>query len=106
MFFIFRRFSRHSCCVLWVLHHLSLCYSFFHLPPPPSIRYLYREEECEDGLKEEEEKEEETPVTESDSDEQEGAVSKRTTPRYFRTCWSGDILNDILFFFKFSDNKK
>lgn len=45
-------------------------------------------------------------MTESDSDEQEGAVSKRTTPRYFRTCWSGDILNDILFFFKFSDNKK
>ncbi|XP_029701292.1 FH1/FH2 domain-containing protein 3 isoform X3 [Takifugu rubripes] len=41
-----------------------------------------REEECESGLKEEEKeaKDEETPVTESDSDEQEGAVSQRTTP--------------------------
>ncbi|XP_022603067.1 FH1/FH2 domain-containing protein 3-like isoform X3 [Seriola dumerili] len=40
-----------------------------------------REEECEDGLEEEEE-EEETPVTESDSDEQEGddTVSNQTTP--------------------------
>ncbi|XP_039977716.1 FH1/FH2 domain-containing protein 3 isoform X2 [Xiphias gladius] len=43
------------------------------------------EEECEDGVEEEEEeeeKEEETPVTESDSDEQEGAdtVSNQTTP--------------------------
>ncbi|XP_039676407.1 FH1/FH2 domain-containing protein 3 isoform X3 [Perca fluviatilis] len=38
-----------------------------------------REEECEDGIEDEEE--EETPVTESDSDEQEGAdtVSKLTT---------------------------
>ncbi|KAM8766678.1 FH1/FH2 domain-containing protein 3 isoform 1-T1 [Acanthopagrus schlegelii] len=42
-----------------------------------------REEECEDGMEEEEEEEEEeTPVTESDSDEEEGAdtVSKETTP--------------------------
>ncbi|CAF99460.1 unnamed protein product, partial [Tetraodon nigroviridis] len=36
-----------------------------------------REEEFEDGL---EEKDEETPVTESDSDEQEGGVSEKTTP--------------------------
>lgn len=56
--------------------------------PFPTPNYLYREEECEDGIEEEEE-EEETPVTESDSDEQEGAdrVSKQTTPRYFRTWW-------------------
>ncbi|XP_044191359.1 FH1/FH2 domain-containing protein 3 isoform X2 [Thunnus albacares] len=41
------------------------------------------EEECEDGVEEEEE-EEGTPVTESDSDEQEGAftVSSQTTPRH------------------------
>lgn len=52
---------------------------------PPSARFLYREEEFENGL--EEEKDEETPVTESDSDEQEGA-----TPRYFRTWWSRDAL--------------
>lgn len=53
------------------------------LPSPPPR--LYREEECEDGIEDEEE--EETPVTESDSDEQEGAdtVSKLTTLRYFRT---------------------
>ncbi|XP_031709625.1 FH1/FH2 domain-containing protein 3 isoform X3 [Anarrhichthys ocellatus] len=50
-------------------------------PSPPCL--YYREEECEDGIEEEEEEEEEeeTPVTESDSDEQEGAdtVSKLTT---------------------------
>lgn len=57
-------------------------------PSTPSTHHLYREEECESGIKEEEKeaKDEETPVTESDSDEQEGAVSQRTTPRYFRTC--------------------
>lgn len=50
-------------------------------------RVVFREEECEDGI--EEAKEEETPVTESDSDELEGAdtVSKETTPRYFRKWW-------------------
>lgn len=76
---------------------LSLILPHIH-PPPPSTHLLYREEECESGLKEEEKeaKDEETPVTESDSDEQEGAVSQRTTPRYFRPCWSGDILNAIL----------
>lgn len=37
-------------------------------------------------------------MTESDSDEQEGAVSKRTTPRYFRTWWSRDTLNNVLSF--------
>lgn len=49
---------------------------------------LTREEQCEDGVEGQEE-EEETPVTESDSDEQEGAltVSNQTTPRYFRTWW-------------------
>lgn len=74
---------------------LSLILPHIHFP---STHHLYREEECESGLKEEEKeaKDEETPVTESDSDEQEGAVSQRTTPRYFRTCWSGDISNAIL----------
>jgi len=61
---------------------------FIH-PSPPE---LHREEECEDVMmeeEEEEEEEEETPVTESDSDEQEGAdsVTKLTTLRYFRTWW-------------------
>lgn len=58
----------------------------FH-PSHTSIHPPLREEECEDVIEEEEE--EETPVTESDSDEQEGAdtVSKQTTPRYFRTWW-------------------
>lgn len=61
--------------------HLSV-YSFVH-PPPPI--HLDRVEECEeDSIEEEkEEEEEETPVTESDSDEQEGA--NETTSRYFRT---------------------
>lgn len=64
-------------------------HSTIHSSIPPC---LHREEECEDGVEEEEEeeeKEEETPVTESDSDEQEGAdtVSNQTTPRYFRTWW-------------------
>lgn len=47
-------------------------------------RVIFREEECEDGKEEEE-----TPVTESDSDEHEGAdtVSKETTPRYFMKWW-------------------
>lgn len=60
--------------------HLSV-YSFVH--PPPI--HLDRVEECEeDSIEEEkEEEEEETPVTESDSDEQEGA--NETTSRYFRT---------------------
>lgn len=59
--------------------HLSV-YSFVH---PPT--HLNRVEECEeDSIEEEkEEEEEETPVTESDSDEQEGA--NETTSRYFRT---------------------
>lgn len=61
---------------------------------PPFVRSPYREEEFGSGL--EEERVEETPVTESDSDEQEGAVSKRTTPRYFRTWWSCDTFNDVL----------
>lgn len=43
-------------------------------------------EECEDGV---EEKDEETPVTESDSDEQDGAVTlcNQSNPRYYRTWW-------------------
>lgn len=54
---------------------------FIRLPPI----HLDRVEECEeDSIEEEkEEEEEETPVTESDSDEQEGA--NETTSRYFRT---------------------
>lgn len=53
-----------------------------HSSPPPI--HLDRVEECEeDSIEEEkEEEEEETPVTESDSDEQEGA--NETTSRYFR----------------------
>lgn len=67
-----------------------VCVSLHHLFCPLSMlrpRVLFREEECEDGI--EEAKEEETPVTESDSDEREGAdtVSKETTPRYFRKWW-------------------
>lgn len=54
--------------------------SFIHTSICPAARSLYRKEEFEDGL--EEEKDVETPGTESDSDEQEGAVSKRTAPRY------------------------
>lgn len=54
-------------------------------PPHPPPIHLDRVEECEeDSIEEEkEEEEEETPVTESDSDEQEGA--NETTSRYFRT---------------------
>jgi len=52
-----------------------------HSPLHPPTR-VYREEKCEDGIEEEEE---ETPLTESDSDEQEGA--NQTTSRYFRTWW-------------------
>lgn len=57
----------------------------FHPSIHSCITCLYREEECEDGIEDEEE--EQTPVTESDSDEQEGAdtVSSQTTSRYFRT---------------------
>lgn len=54
----------------------------FIRPPPPPI-HLDRVEECEEDSIEEEKEEEETPVTESDSDEQEGA--NETTSRYFRT---------------------
>lgn len=51
---------------------------------PSSTTRLHREEEY--SIEEEEdEEEEETPVTESDSDEKEGA--NQTTSRYFRTWW-------------------
>lgn len=74
----------------------------FSTPPCP-----HREEECEDGVEEEEE---ETPVTESDSDEQEGALteSNQSTPRYFRTrcrcgieimsCALSELSKDLLCF--------
>lgn len=55
------------------------------IPILPPIHF-HREEECEDSTQEEEvEEEEETPVTESDSDEKEGA--NQSTSRYFRTRW-------------------
>lgn len=76
--------------------HAFLMYHFISPPVLPSNvphicifiahHHLYRVEECEeDGIEEEEEEkeEEESPVTESDSDEQEGA--NETTSRYFRT---------------------
>lgn len=77
-------------CFSYVSLHLSPILTSNRPPvcvfirPPPPI-HLDRVEECEeDSIEEEkEEEEEETPVTESDSDEQEGA--NETTSRYFRT---------------------
>lgn len=81
-----------SICMLFLCITSSLPYPYLklstclciHSSTPPPI-HLDRVEECEeDSIEEEkEEEEEETPVTESDSDEQEGA--NETTSRYFRT---------------------
>lgn len=62
-----------SICMLFLCIASSLLLSILfygHIIPPHPPIHLCREEECEVGLEEEEE---ETPVTESDSDEKEGA---------------------------------